>query len=101
MKLERIPWSRSEPPKAADLARRLADEGFDSFSWTDAPGTDYAPHHHPHDESLWLVSGRISFGVDDRTYELGPGDRLMLPRGTIHTARVGPEGATYWIGRRR
>ena len=81
-------------------AIRLAEEGFDAFVWTDAPGADYAAHHHDHDESLWLVRGGITFGTQGAEHPLGPGDRLMLPRGTVHTARVGPAGATYWIGRR-
>lgn len=101
MRLERIPWPEAEAPPDADaLAQRLAEEGFDAFSWTDAPGADYAPHEHPHDESLWVVRGRITFGAEGSEFVLGPGDRLMLPKGTVHTARVGPAGATYFIGRR-
>lgn len=100
MRLEVIPWSGAEAPDEAALGRRLAEEGFDAFVWTDAPGADYAAHHHDHDESLWLVRGGITFGTQGAEHPLGPGDRLMLPRGTVHTARVGPAGATYWIGRR-
>jgi quercetin dioxygenase-like cupin family protein len=100
MRLERIRWREAEPPDANALARRLSEEGFDAICWTDSPGADYPPHRHDHDESLWVVRGQITFGVAGAEYTLEPGDRLMLPRGTAHTARVGPEGATYWIGRR-
>ena len=31
-------------------------------------------------------------------YRLGPGDRLMLPRGTMHAATAGADGAAYLIG---
>jgi quercetin dioxygenase-like cupin family protein len=98
--LERIPWDGAEPPTEAALRERLAAEGFGAFRWHDAPGATYAPHTHDRDESLWMLEGEITFGAGGREFRLGPGDRLMLPRGTVHTARVGPAGATYLIGER-
>ena len=93
-------WSESEPPDEAELKRRLSGEGFDAFVWHDGPAADYAPHTHEHDESLWVVRGLITFGVEGRSHALGPGDRLMLPAGTLHSAVAGRDGATYLIGRR-
>ena len=101
MKLERIPWPEAGPPDESALRARLAEEGFDASVWSDPPGQDYPPHHHDHDESLWMVRGSMRFGIGGRDHVLGPGDRLMLPAGTVHAALAGPEGATYLIGRRR
>jgi quercetin dioxygenase-like cupin family protein len=101
MRLERIPWTEPAPPTEAVLRERLAAEGFDAFAWRDPAGADYAPHSHDHDESLWVITGEITFGAGGRDYRLGPGDRLMLPAGTVHTARAGREGAYYLIGERR
>jgi quercetin dioxygenase-like cupin family protein len=101
MRLERIAWTEPDAPAGETLRRRLADEGFESFEWHDPPGADYAPHAHDHDESLWIIDGTIVFGVEGRDYALGPGDRLMLPAGTVHTARAGRAGARYLIGERR
>lgn len=100
MRLERIPWTGADRPDEADLSRRLADEGFSAWRWSDAPGARYAPHAHDHDESLWVVAGSITFGVEGAAYRLDAGDRLMLPRGTVHTAEAGPAGATYLVGER-
>ncbi len=100
MKLELIPWSSPQPPTEAELRRRLADEGFRTMHWSDAPHRRYAAHDHDHDESLCGVRGAITFHIDGSDYVLGPGDRLMLPRGTVHAATAGPDGATYLIGER-
>ena len=100
MRLERIPWAADAPVDAAELQRRLEADGFEVWSWTDGPGASYAPHSHDHDESLWVLEGEITFGVGRREYRLSPGDRLMLPGGTVHTARAGAAGATYLIGER-
>ncbi|GIW41352.1 MAG: hypothetical protein KatS3mg076_1929 [Candidatus Binatia bacterium] len=100
MRLEVIPWSEPSPPAEEDLRRRLEEEGFDVFRWRDEGGTYYAPHSHDHDESLWIVEGEMTFGANGREFHLRPGDRLMLPKGTIHTAQAGKDGVTYLIGER-
>ena len=100
MRLERIPWTAADDPREAELRRRLTSEGFDAMTWSDPPQRTYAPHRHDHDECLWCVRGTITFHVDGADYALGPGDRLLLPRDTLHGATVGPDGATYLIGER-
>jgi quercetin dioxygenase-like cupin family protein len=100
MRVEVIPWSRNETPSEATLRRLLADDGFEGSPWHDEPDARYRPHSHDHDESLWVIEGEITFGIGEREYCLGPGDRLMLPRGTVHTAHAGRNGASYLIGER-
>ena len=101
MKLARIPWNETAAPTEPALRARLEAEGFDTVSWRDPPDADYTPHSHDHDESLWVVEGEITFGAGGAEYRLGPGDRLMLPSGTVHTAHAGTRGALYLIGERR
>ena len=101
MRLERIAWSGTGTPDEVALRATLEREGFDVFAWTDPPGATYTEHAHDHDESLWCVAGEITFGAGDAELVLAPGDRLMLPSGTRHTAHVGAAGATYLIGQRR
>ena len=98
MRLERISWPGPGTPDEPTLRDRLAAEGFSAFSWYDGPAADYSAHSHDHDESLWCVRGAITFQIAGTDYPLGPGDRLVLPRGTVHTAEAGRDGATYLIG---
>ena len=100
MRLELIPWPDRDAPTAAMLRERLEHDGFSVFQWTDDARAHYSSHSHDHDESIWVVSGEITFGAGGRQLRLGPGDRLMLPQGTVHTADAGPDGATYLIGER-
>jgi quercetin dioxygenase-like cupin family protein len=100
MRLEAIPWNGNGPVEEDTLRQHLENEGFAVFRWRDEAGTSYEPHSHEHDESLWVVDGELVFGAAGRDFRLHPGDRLMLPRGTVHTARTGALGATYLIGER-
>lgn len=101
LKLEVIPWQGDEKPSESKLRRRLEADGYAVWAWSDLPGASYEPHTHDEDESIWVVEGRIDFEVGGRAYPLRAGDRLMLPRGTVHTARVGGGGARYLVGQRR
>jgi quercetin dioxygenase-like cupin family protein len=100
MRLERIPWPGPGTPVEAALCERLEAEGFSAFVWRDTPEATYSAHSHDHDESLWVVDGEITFGAEGKEFRLVAGDRLMLPKGTVHTARAGLRGATYLIGER-
>lgn len=101
MRLEVIHWDDSEAPSETALRQRLEDEGLDVFHWRDEAGVDYQPHSHDHNESLWLLDGEMTFTVAGREFRLRTGDRLMLPKGTVHTAHAGADGATYLIGEQR
>jgi quercetin dioxygenase-like cupin family protein len=48
------------------------------------------------------VEGSITFVLDaaGERLELTPGDRMVLPAGTVHAAEVGPDGCTCIEGRR-
>ena len=100
MRLEVIPWNGAPPPSEDNLRQRLEQEGFDVFRWRDEAGADYQPHSHDHHESLWVVDGELVFGAGGREFHLRPGDRLLLPKGTVHTARAGAAGVTNLIGER-
>ena len=100
MKCQVLRWAEAAKPREGTLRRRLQDEGFEVFRWRDDAAADYRPHAHDHDESLWVVHGEITFGVAGESHTLGPGDRLMLPKGTVHTAVAGTEGCLYLIGQK-
>jgi len=44
-----------------------------------------APHYHEHfDETIYGVEGIMTFTVDDKTIDIGPGETLFIPRGVAH-----------------
>lgn len=78
------------------LAARLRSEGLSPSSWANGPGDRYGAHDHAYDKVIVCASGSIVFGLVDRgdAIELVAGDRLELPAGTRHDARVGPAGVS-------
>jgi quercetin dioxygenase-like cupin family protein len=100
LKIQR--WNETSPPDASTLRRRLEDEGYDVFEWSDAPGTVYAPHAHEEDQSHWIISGALQLSVEGETYNLRTGDRDFLPANTMHAAFVpGTRPVRYLIASKR
>lgn len=45
------------------------------------------PHHaHPHEQTGYLISGRIRLSIDDHIHEATPGDSWAIPENTSHGA---------------
>jgi len=43
-------------------------------------------HTHPHEQTGYLVSGRLRLQIEDDTRDLSPGDCWMIPGGVPHEA---------------
>jgi cupin superfamily acireductone dioxygenase involved in methionine salvage len=69
----------------------MTDEGLDPYSWSNGPYDVYSPHSHAYNKVIFVVHGSITFGLPElgRQLTLQAGDRLDLPAGIAHDARVG------------
>lgn len=45
-------------------------------------------HKHPHEQTGYLVSGRIDLTIGDTTHEVRPGDSWCIPGNVDHHARA-------------
>jgi mannose-6-phosphate isomerase-like protein (cupin superfamily) len=86
------PWPGPDRPTQEAILRRFADEGLEPHLWANGPLDEYPPHDHSYHKVLYVVFGSITFGVGDRKITLKTGDRLDLPPGMLHDARVGEAG---------
>jgi quercetin dioxygenase-like cupin family protein len=53
-----------------------------------AEGAIVPAHTHPHEQTGYLVSGRLTMKIGDEKRKLGPGDSWMIPADTAHEARA-------------
>ena len=58
-------------------------------------------HMHAFDVDAVVADGEMWLTCDHLTRHLLPGDVFSLPAGTPHSERYGPDGATYWVARRK
>jgi quercetin dioxygenase-like cupin family protein len=53
-----------------------------------AGGHDLPVHTHPHEQTGYLVSGRLEMTIGDDIFDVEPGDTWCVPGDTPHGAKV-------------
>lgn len=102
MELLRWDETRDGAPSEASLRRDLEARGCTVTRYVYPPGTVFPAHSHDVDKIDAVVSGRFRMEMDGRSVVLEAGDRLLVPRGTLHTAEVvGAEPVVSLDGVRR
>jgi len=93
-------WTNENPPSRDELWQTMVSEGLSPYAWSNDPHDIYAAHTHNYNKIIYVVSGSITFGLPDleRNVTLFPGDRLDLPKGTLHDALVGKDGVVCLEG---
>ena len=54
-------------------------------------GVMYSPHRHAEFEFYYLVSGKCNYFIEDKTYEVSPGDVVLIPEEMIHRTNYATE----------
>jgi len=87
-------WAGSTAPAESTLTRLCEEQGLHPYQWSNGPHDTYAAHSHSYDKVIYIVRGSITFGLPElgQSLELHAGDRLDLPAGVVHNAKVGAQG---------
>ena len=79
----------------------LKANGFKAAVFINRPvGYALGEHQHPFDACAFVTAGDFTLVVDGVSTRYGVGDVFRLAAGTPHLEAAGPEGASYFSGRR-
>ena len=100
MRGDQRPHGAFEAPDPGAIEAALRLEAHDVYGWSNAPGDTYVEHEHSYTKVLYCTRGSIVFVLaGGERISLRPGDRLVLPPRTRHSAVVGPDGCTCVEGK--
>lgn len=71
-------------------------EGWDPALIHDPPGRQYPSHEHATAKLLVFVEGSMQVEAGGEHFACQPGDLLVIPGSTMHSAVAGPRGCTYF-----
>lgn len=71
--------------------RGYLKEDYRLFHLRDSRADVIGYHYHEFDKALFFLSGRVTYLVEGRVYDLRPGDILLIPHHQIHQPVIGPE----------
>ena len=78
------------------IKHAMQEEGFSPLTITDNPGFVYHPHQHAQTKYLVCLEGSMKVTVNSKTYDFEPGDKLIIPGNTKHSALVGENGCVFF-----
>jgi quercetin dioxygenase-like cupin family protein len=87
-----MPFTRHNTPAPVDMlpgiVRRTMTAGDKMMliEVTLDTGAVVPMHTHPHEQTGYVVSGRMRLQIADQTLDLDPGDAYMIPGGAEHEA---------------
>lgn len=89
-------WNKENPPSESEVLDMVEEKGFSGYQWSNSPGDVYGAHRHSYDKIIFILRGSITFGLPAERVQvkLNVGDRLDLPKDTLHDAVVGPMGVS-------
>ena len=86
--LDIVHIAKSKKPTLDELTGILEKAGLKCELYSDKPGTKYGRHKHDFDDFIVIVQGQMKLGTDRGQWTLNPGDRLDLPKNTVHWAEM-------------
>ncbi len=88
MQIERWNPEQDGPLTEQALRRKLEARGYRVARYDYPPGTVFATHTHDIDKIDAVLAGRFRITMGGRSVVLGPGEAVVVPRGTPHSAEV-------------
>jgi len=82
-----------------ECEKLLYDAGFKSvYTHSDGPNVYYSDHFHDALTAHIILKGEMELTMGGSAKTYGPGTRVDVPAGAMHSAKMGPAGCTYLIG---
>lgn len=94
--MEIIRWQNPELATEDAVKQDIRHSGLDAMRWEGEPDKPYLLHHHPYTKTLWCAVGNITFHIVSQDVFMGPGDKMVLPANTKHSADAGPQGVVCY-----
>lgn len=82
-------------PQHFNTRQRMKKNTFEVFRYKDQVITDVALHHHDFYEVYFFVSGNVTYNIESRSYQLAPGDILLISPYELHQPVFPPEKQDY------
>jgi len=74
------------------LATNVQTQGYEITLQRGGEGMGPPPHHHPWDESFYVLAGSVEFTVGGKTVHCEKGTLVHIPAGTVHGFAFGAGG---------
>lgn len=79
-----------------EIIKAIQKDGYNPILISEDAGYIYDEHQHAETKVIVCVKGKMKVKVNDDEYDFEPGDKLVIPGNTPHSAVCGIDGCTYY-----
>ena len=84
--------------------QKMSNNTFEVFHYRDSDIKEVALHHHDFYEIYFFLSGHVTYNIESRSYNLTPGDILLIAPDELHQPMMATETQNYeryvlWINK--
>jgi quercetin dioxygenase-like cupin family protein len=80
----------------AEIYVSIKNEGFNPLKIRNSANHTYSSHDHHETKLLAILEGSIQITVNNELFYCKKGDKIIIPGNLLHSAKVGPDGCTFF-----
>lgn len=94
-KLDEISTSLIAPGYSTAHGPTITGKELEMGYYTEPKGTGAKPHHHPSEQIILVLSGRLRMRIGSETREIGPGEVALVPGDREHEQQALEDGTRF------
>jgi len=94
-KLKEMPESVVSPGHSAAYGPTITGEELELGYYTEPKGTGAKPHHHPSEQIIMVLAGRLRIRIGEETRDIGPGEVALILGNQEHEQQALEEGTRF------
>lgn len=94
-KLKEMPEPVVAPGYSTAYGPTITGKELEIGYYTEPKGTGAKPHHHPSEQIILVLSGRLRMRLGKETRDIGPGEVVLIPGDQEHEQQALEDGTRF------
>ena len=94
-KLKEMPESAISPSHSTAYGPTITGKELEIGYYTEPKGTGAKPHHHPSEQIIMVLSGKIRMRIDNDVRDIGPGEVALILGDQEHEQMALEDGTRF------
>ena len=94
-KLDEMPTPVISPGHSTAYGPTITGKELEIGYYTEPKGTGAKPHHHPSEQIILVLAGRLRMRIEREVREIGPGEVALIPGGQEHEQQALEDGTRF------
>jgi len=94
-KLKEMPGTLVAPSESTAYGPTITGKELEVGYYTEPKGTGARPHHHPSEQIILVLTGRLRMRIGAETRDIGPGEAALIPGNQEHEQEALEDGTRF------